>query len=190
MRGYLYFAYGSNMKIEQMRSRAGIINFIPAKLHGYELAFNKQAKRNPKEGYANVMPKDGGVVEGILYELDDLTQLDKNEGVPTHYNKKIMEVVTDNGDKVKAFVYVANSGKVVDGLLPTKEYVGRLLENKLLSEDYADTIREQPVLMTETEELLESIAWFLGEFEPGKVWHEKHFEKAKRLLTKHNYGQR
>lgn len=175
------------MKIEQMRSRAGIINFIPAKLHGYELAFNKQAKRNPKEGYANVMPKTGSVVEGTLYELDDLTQLDKSEGVPMHYSKRIMEVETVKGDIVKAFVYVANPEKVVEGLLPTKEYVGKLLENKLLSEEYADIIKEQPLLMTETEELLESLSWFIQELVPEKEWHRKHFNKARQLLNKHNY---
>ena len=53
-----YFAYGSNMNPELMRERN--INFSLRKrviLRYFRLEFNKIASRNPKEGYANIVPE-------------------------------------------------------------------------------------------------------------------------------------
>jgi hypothetical protein len=161
------------MKLEQMESRAVVKSHEPAVLFGYELAFNKQAKRNPKEGYANIV-----------------TQLDRSEGVPFHYTKEFVDVIrTKSGERTTAITYIANPEKVVEGLLPTKDYVQKLLENQYLSDEYEELLNLQPLLMSDSEEMLDTIAWFLNEFEPGKAWHEKHFQKAKNILKKHNYKQ-
>lgn len=143
----LYFAYGSNMKLEQMESRGKVISHTTAVLRDHKLVFNKISKRNPSEGFANVIKSSGSVVEGVLYLLDDdISQLDKSEGVPVHYTKETMTVERADGTTLNALVYIANPDRTADNLLPSKEYVGKLLENKKLTDGYVKLIREQQTL--------------------------------------------
>lgn len=134
-----YFAYGSNMNHEKMRKRN--INFSQRKhalLRDYRLEFNKIAKRNPEEGYANVIPEQNEIVEGVLYEMkkSDLLILDKSEGYPVHYNRIKLKVKDDNKE-VKAEVYIAQPNKIKKGLKPSKDYLKDLLAAKdILSKNY------------------------------------------------------
>jgi len=103
---------------------------IPAKLYDYELKFNKVSKK--QGAVANVMYKEGSVVEGILYHVVDISAMDKYEGFPKHYNRVLMKI--DNFD---AWVYVANPEHIQEGLKPKQEYLNHLLEGKrFLSEEY------------------------------------------------------
>lgn len=143
----LYFAYGSNMKLEQMESRGKVISHTTAVLRDHRLVFNKASKKNPSEGFANVVKSEGSVVEGVLYLLDDdISELDRREGVPEHYTKEAMIVERADGTTLEALVYVANPDRTSENLLPSKEYVEKLLENKRLTKDYADLLREQQTL--------------------------------------------
>ncbi|MCX7929029.1 MAG: gamma-glutamylcyclotransferase, partial [Patescibacteria group bacterium] len=69
-----------------------------AVLEGYRLLFNKVASRNSKAGYANIVPDHTGVVEGVLYEIDerDLEKLDKYEEYPSHYGRLKVKVKLNN----------------------------------------------------------------------------------------------
>lgn len=140
-----YFAYGSNMNPERMRERE--IKFSKREhvvLNGWRLMFNKIASRNPKEGYANIEPHKQEIVEGILYEIrdSDLEKLDIHEGYPYHYDKRIVEVKLDNGQKVEAITYIAQPDKTRSGLKPSKEYLNHLLKGcDLLSEEYREKLR-------------------------------------------------
>lgn len=142
---HLYFAYGSNLLLEQIKKRGVVYSKMPAKLMDYELKFNKVAKADPRKGFANVEPKQGSVVEGIVYELDNITVglLDKMEGTPNHYEKTIVEVVLESGEKINAITYVANSKMVRDGLLPARDYINKFLVDgeKYLSPEYAAMLR-------------------------------------------------
>lgn len=135
-----YFAYGSNMSKNRMRSRN--VRFSKrrhAVLKGWRLEFNKIASHNRREGYANIVRDENSTVEGVLYEIpdSDLQKLDQCEGYPSHYNRIEVEVQLDNGSKVRALTYVANPEKVKSGLKPSKEYLSYLLEGSdLLSEEY------------------------------------------------------
>jgi gamma-glutamylcyclotransferase (GGCT)/AIG2-like uncharacterized protein YtfP len=145
-----YFAYGSNMNPERMRERN--INFSSrehAILRGWKLEFNKEASRNPKEGYANIVPDENGIVEGILYEIQDsdLHKLDRCEGYPKHYCRRDIEVQLDNGQKVMATTYVANPSKVKEGLKPTREYLDHLLKGcDILSKEYCKNLKARETL--------------------------------------------
>lgn len=67
-----YFAYGSNMNSARMSERKiEVSERVRANLSGFRLEFNKLAKRNPKEGYANIIGDEKGLVEGILYDIPD-----------------------------------------------------------------------------------------------------------------------
>lgn len=145
-----YFAYGSNMDPERMRERK--INFsqrVHAALKGYTLRFNKAASRNPKEGYANIVPVDNGIVEGALYDISnpDITKLDRHEGYPDHYDRIHVMVQLDDGQKVEAITYIAQSDKVREGLKPSRNYLNHLLAAKdILSKSYYEKLESWEAL--------------------------------------------
>ena len=145
-----YFAYGSNMDPDRMRERG--TNFLKreqATLEGWRLEFNKVSSRNPKEGYANIVKDKNGVVEGILYEINnsDLKMLDIYEGYPNHYERIKVTVRMDNGERVEAATYIARPDKVKDGLKPSREYLNHLLKGcDLLSEEYCRKLRRWETL--------------------------------------------
>lgn len=71
----LYFAYGSNLLEQRLRSRVGNVKvYNTYKLKDYELYITSI-------GWADVRPKKGSFVEGVLYELTpfQLSILDRFE---------------------------------------------------------------------------------------------------------------
>jgi len=144
-----YFAYGSNMNSERMKQRR--VDFLSkksAKLNGYRLVFNKVATRNPKEGYANIIPDKDGVVEGVLYEINnsDIEKLDKCEVYPKHYGRDEVAVWSDE-KKVVAVTYIAQKDKMKEGLLPSKDYMQNLLSGKdMISKPYYERLKSWPTL--------------------------------------------
>lgn len=117
----------------------GFSQRVHAIVKSHSLKFNKVASRNRKEGYANIVPDEEGVVEGVLYDMLDseLSKLDKYEGYPDHYDRVKMWVQLDDGQEVEAFVYVAQPHKVKEGLKPSREYLDHLLTARdIVSESY------------------------------------------------------
>ncbi len=145
-----YFAYGSNMNPKRMIERnAEFLERRRAVLRGWKLVFNKIARRNPKEGYANIVRDEGNVVEGVLYQIyeEGLSSLDIYEGYPHDYDRKLLEVELEDGSKVKAWVYVAQPDKVREGLKPSREYLENLLKGcDLLSKEYCEKLRKVETL--------------------------------------------
>ncbi|KAL2169674.1 hypothetical protein VTG60DRAFT_5813 [Thermothelomyces hinnuleus] len=87
----LYFAYGSNLWMEQMARRCPSSYLVGrAVLPDYQWQINER-------GYANVVPRAGYAVHGLVYELDggtDEARLDRSEGVHTGaYSKEWRDVV-------------------------------------------------------------------------------------------------
>lgn len=65
MKPIYYFAYGSNMDMEQMRRRCPDAKRIDtAVLHGWKFALDEV-------GYATVVPAAGASVPGLLWMLSD-----------------------------------------------------------------------------------------------------------------------
>jgi phage replication-related protein YjqB (UPF0714/DUF867 family) len=100
-RRHFYFAYGSNVCVEQMAQRcpdAG--DPRPAVLSDHDWLINER-------GVATVEPATGNVVHGVLWRLsdDDLATLDSAEGVPVRYRRDRLTVHTDDGPK-HAWVYI------------------------------------------------------------------------------------
>lgn len=111
-----YFAYGSNMDERQMLERCPQSEKQEiAELTGYEFFINKR-------GVANIRPKKGKRVWGIIYNIteDDEEKLDKFEGVKYGTNIK------DNSALLNVFYYVAketNEGQ------PREEYLEKITES-------------------------------------------------------------
>lgn len=98
----LYFAYGSNINLEQMEHRCPDAQLVgPVTLQNYELQFRGS-------GFATVAPKEDSVVHGLLWKLTPLCEqsLDRYEGYPRHYIKETVTVQTVDGSKIPVMAYI------------------------------------------------------------------------------------
>ncbi|AEO93772.1 gamma-glutamyl cyclotransferase [Bacillus phage G] len=108
MSNKLYFAYGSNLLLAQMRDRCKTSKPIsPAVLKGYKLTF-KANKRGL--GVADIIEDDSSEVFGAVYEVteEDLKNLDKYEGHPNIYHREEVTVIVSGEEKL-ATTYVMDS---------------------------------------------------------------------------------
>ena len=86
----LYFAYGSNINLDQMAYRCpNATVLMPVVLSGYELTFRGG-------GVATVIPKKDSEVLGLMWSITPECEksLDRYEGYPSFYHK-IDVAVTD-----------------------------------------------------------------------------------------------
>lgn len=124
-----YFAYGSNMNQEQMKSRCPDSKLIGLTfLSDYKIAFTIFSKiRNC--GCADIIKSSGDKVWGLLYEISesDLANLDKAEGHPKHYKRFQVEVSNKNGEVCTAESYEVVTKKG-DFLKPSKHYIGLMID--------------------------------------------------------------
>lgn len=147
----LYFAYGSNMSLRQMKERAGK-DYSPVRgiLKGYALVFNKVNIAISGAGFANVEPKENSQVEGLVYELnkEELEIIDKYEGVKSgHYYRAELNIEFQSGETKKCAVYLACPGKIRNGLKPSRKYLETILEAKdYLSPEYFQKLSKTPVI--------------------------------------------
>ena len=124
-----YFAYGSNLEVEQKENRTGSIREARrCRLPGYRLAFNKRGKTG--QNLANIVPNEAKEVWGAAYRCrpEALVQMDNFEGVGVgHYNKVVVEVLTDSGDRLQAVTYIAGSSYICPEGHPSREYVDKII---------------------------------------------------------------
>lgn len=93
-----YFAYGSNMNIEQMSHRCPDAAPIgPAVLLNY-IVIERQ--------YADIEQRPGAQVDGLLWEISELClrSLDRYEGYPRFYIRYNVDVIL-NGCMLNTLVY-------------------------------------------------------------------------------------
>ena len=134
---YLYFGYGSNLNLKDLRRFEGEkfpnkkksfeettnildgIFFLP----DYQLQFPvKSPSRNA--GVLDVTPELGHAVAGKLFEVENWALLDKKEGAPNFYKKIPVTVIDENGKTFDAFTYVVISKSKVKYVKPNQDYVG------------------------------------------------------------------
>jgi len=104
------FAYGSNLCWERLRESPRLPSAIPvakASLDDWSLEMSKYSSRDGS-GKANIVPKKGAHVWGVIYEFDarEKPQLDIEEG---GYTPKPMDIVDCRGvTHAGVLVYLAN----------------------------------------------------------------------------------
>lgn len=112
MPSHLYFAYGSNLDLAQMRRRCpGSALECRATLAGHALAFGGYS--DTWDGpVATVVGDPKAKAEGLLYRMtpDDVAALDRFEGHPRVYERLEREVLDEHGVVRTAFVYVKREG--------------------------------------------------------------------------------
>ncbi len=94
-----YFAYGSNLNLEQMKSRCPCsVPVVRAKLKDYQLGFNRTA---------DILENKGSEVWGAIYDVPkgDMKALDRYEGYPHFYKKLDVKVESYRGKAYKVFTY-------------------------------------------------------------------------------------
>ena len=83
----LYFAYGSNMDLNQMAFRCPDAQALETvRLEGYRLAFRSNGGNR---GVATILPDPDSHVDGVLWEIspEDERNLNFYEGFPRLYSK-------------------------------------------------------------------------------------------------------
>ena len=114
----LYFAYGSNLDLEQMAQRcpdAEIVGLV--RVENYELRFRGS-------GFATVAPRKGNTVHGLLWKLTKNCgqSLNRYEGDPRHYTKETMTVKDAAGAEIPVMVYIMAEPYCRQPALPSPYY--------------------------------------------------------------------
>ena len=157
-----YFAFGSNMDIQQMEDRKDEfeeehkeikVEFADRQkgvMKDWKLIFNKISKKKEGSGYANIEREIGSIVEGIIYKVNDDTikMLDCYEGVRyDSYFQKERLVENERNESINCIVYIANPRKTDNSLKPEKKYLDHLLEGKeYISENYYSNLKNTETL--------------------------------------------
>ncbi len=138
----IYFAYGSNLKKEQMDERdVFIYNSHKGFIKNYKLEFNKKSVDGSSK--ANITESKNEVVWGVCFELDThgFKKLKKHE---KGYEEIEVEVFDENQKIIKAKTFISN--KICDKL-PIEEYLQRIItgaKQHKLPKDYIEEIEKQP----------------------------------------------
>src|SRR5574344_1993641 len=125
-----YIAYGSNLKINQMKRRCPTARVIGTGfIEDYELLF----KGSKTGGYLTIEKAEGKSLPVAIWKVTELDEqaLDRYEGYPTFYYKADVEIdikgiKTGKEYRKKAFVYIMHEDRDVG--MPSKYYVMTCLE--------------------------------------------------------------
>ncbi len=97
-------------------------------LSAWKRVFNKIPVDNggvERLGHANIEPTHDnlGMMIGMIYEMEEpkLAELDRHYLYPDEYDRKIMDFTRHDFSQTKAYIYVAQKGKVGEDLRPSKE---------------------------------------------------------------------
>ncbi len=140
----IYFAYGSNLKKEQMNERDVVIyKTYKGFIKNYKLEFNKKSIDGSSK--ANITKSDGEIVWGICYELDaaGFENLRKHE----KGYEELEIIVHDENQEIPFTAKTFFSNKICDQL-PTINYLDKIIEGAKqheLPKDYIEKIEKQPI---------------------------------------------
>lgn len=117
----LYFCYGSNLNVAQMRKRCPkAVELCDATLPDYKLEF----RGNSFSGVCTIRKAPGWEVVGGLWLISDecLKSLDRYEGYPTLYTRETVKVLTPyEKEPVRALTYIMTPGHRI--AMPSTHYL-------------------------------------------------------------------
>jgi cation transport regulator ChaC len=135
-----YFAYGSNMDVNQMSHRCpnAVLKGVGV-LKDY--CFDLDSK-----GYATIRPLPGSSVQGIIWKVfnSDVEALDRYEGVEIDCYSKEYLPVTMEGDTKEMLVYISNRERFNGKLKSHDEYMNKVIdaaEFHGLDKEYISSLR-------------------------------------------------
>jgi hypothetical protein len=140
MSSVLYFAYGSNLDVEQMLERCPSSRaLMRACLREHRLEFTHLSRRWGG-GAADILPQAGTDVWGGLYQLER-PELERLDGFEGGYERLEIRVDGNGSSPLRAISYTARKKGTFP---PTEEYLAKMLhwgEHWRLPQDYLDSLR-------------------------------------------------
>lgn len=148
-----YFAYGSNMLEQWLRSpdrvpaaKFAVIGFV----RGRRPHFHKRSRDGSGKCDIPESGNDTDIVYGVLYEIpdSDIGVLDRAEGVGHGYTRSKLMVSVEGQTPVLATVYLADASHIDSELQPYEWYRDLVLagaEQHTLPNDYICAISSIPV---------------------------------------------
>jgi cation transport regulator ChaC len=123
-----YFAYGSNLSIDQMIARTGPIsqgNQGPriARLANYRLVFQNVTSDEP--AFANIISPGDGVL-GVVYRCNPAA-LEKLDRFEQGYERRPITVADEQGKLLAAVAYVFKTARGPNFGKPSAEYLNRIV---------------------------------------------------------------
>ena len=127
MSEHLYFAYGSNMNMDQMAFRcpdASVVGVV--RVEDYRLTFCGSGYA----GVATILPQPGSHVDGVLWRISaaDEKHLDFYEGYPRLYGKEPVEVIDSSGQRTTVMAYTMNSPYKESPAPPAPRYMSGIMD--------------------------------------------------------------
>ncbi len=120
----LYFAYGSNINLDQMAYRCPAATpLMPVVLHGYELTYRGG-------GVATVIPKENSTVLGLMWKLTPECEqsLDRYEGYPYLYHKADVAVTDPKTGKIYYTMMYEMDERYKEPSIPSAGYFNGIME--------------------------------------------------------------
>jgi len=124
----LYFAYGSNINLEQMADRCPAATPLrPVVLDNYRLAFRGSFSFN---GVATIIPAQGEKVYGLLWRITPACELslDRYEGYPHLYGKEQITVRDRDGRRHPVMVYIMSHEEWLVPAEPSQPYFSGIVQ--------------------------------------------------------------
>lgn len=136
----LYFAYGSNLSLLQMRERCPSSTFVGIGiLRGWTWIINARGYANLVAAPSSANGTCNDVIYGLVYELlpQDESRLDGYEGVPWDYTKELHPIELWEEETGANFPPLVKPGTMTQALVyidrirverdhPKGEYIGRM----------------------------------------------------------------
>ena len=155
----LYFSYGSNMSSRRLKNRVESANVISTGiLEKYKLKFHKISEDGSGKCDAYFTNVLNDKINGVIYSIHekDLDKLDDCEGLDKGYKKENVDIIKANGEKVKAFTYIATN--IEKSLLPFSWYKYHVLHGAVENDLPHDYITFIDSFKSEDDEKMERVA--------------------------------
>lgn len=147
----LYFAYGSNLDVQQIQKRCPSARFVcKAHLKNHRLDFTRKSI-NRNCGVADAVHEPGSDVWGVVYEIDrsEMRALNSAEGYKpcrrddlNAYNRRPCQVTKHDSDEAPICVQTYFAVKQKKPPLPGKEYRQLIVEGAKHWELSADYVKK------------------------------------------------
>ncbi len=140
------FAYGSNLCVPRIAARVERVAAIAVgTVRGYELRFNKKSRDGSAKANAHRTGCVDDRVWGVVYSLSvaDKRRLDRFEGLGREYFETEVEIESRDATIIRAWLYRANSERIVTDLSPYDWYHRFCVEGARhhgLPQDYIDAL--------------------------------------------------
>ena len=157
----LVFQYGSNMSVERLNGEDRLAGdakpiCVAKTVEPFELVFSVWSKSNNCAA-ADLLPsKSGRTVYGVLYEVPDFLlsrdaakqqsrkSLDAIEGEGTNYVRVTIDIITNEGETVRAITYLVKNRQT--NLKTSAAYVSHILaglSEHNMPEEYCQYVRSR-----------------------------------------------